>query len=63
MKTYGLFWPSTLPIHMKFSISFFENISYRDLIFDRWKKKNIDLEISLQKLEPKYSYGFLKTKI
>jgi hypothetical protein len=36
MKIDGLSWPYALPIHMKFSISFIENISYRDLIFDRW---------------------------
>jgi hypothetical protein len=38
MNIYGLSQPYTLPIHMKFSISFFENISYKDLIFDRWKE-------------------------
>jgi hypothetical protein len=38
-EKYGLSQPFALPIHMKFSISFFENISYKDLIFDRWKKK------------------------
>jgi hypothetical protein len=32
---YGLSQPSTLPIDMKFSMSFFENISYKDLVFDR----------------------------
>ncbi len=30
IKTYGFFSPSALPINMKFSISFFENISYMD---------------------------------
>jgi hypothetical protein len=35
VKTYGLSQPSTLPIYMKFSISFFEKIYYRDLIFDK----------------------------
>jgi len=35
---YGLSPPFTLPIHMKISISLFENIFYKDLLFDRWKK-------------------------
>jgi hypothetical protein len=39
MKTYGLSQSSALPIHMKFSISFSKNISYKDLVFDRWKEK------------------------
>jgi hypothetical protein len=36
VKTCGLSQPSALPIHRKFSISFFENISYG--LFD--KRKN-----------------------
>jgi len=48
VKTYGLSRPFTLPIHVKFWMSFFENIFYKDLIFDKWKKKNIDLKFSLQ---------------
>jgi hypothetical protein len=39
MKTYGLSQSFALPIHMKFSISLLKNISYKELIFDKWKKK------------------------
>jgi hypothetical protein len=35
VKTYGISQPFALPIHMRFSISLFENISYKDLIFDK----------------------------
>jgi len=50
MKTYGLFQPFALPIHMNFSISFFENICYRDLIFYGWKKKKPRYEIFFTKV-------------
>jgi hypothetical protein len=49
MKTYGLCQPFALPIHMNFSLSFFENICYRDLIFDGWKKQKPRLEIFITK--------------
>ncbi len=60
MKTYGLSPLFALPTHMKFSISFLKYISYKDLIFDRWKKNNNRFENFITKALAKIcSYGLL----
>jgi hypothetical protein len=50
VKTHGMSRPFAFPIHMKFSIPFFENISYRELIFDRWKKNKDSFENFITKV-------------